>query len=93
MELLAKSFGARHRFSTAYVSSPNGKVESVCKQVLRVPRAICSEFNVEETDWTKSVSAVQSIINNSPSRRLGNRAPITVHTGMDPVNPLHLALS
>lgn len=50
IELLDKSFSARYRFSTAYVPWSNGTVESVCKQVLRVLRAIGSEFKIEETD-------------------------------------------
>lgn len=93
IELLAKSLGAKHHFSTAYVPWSNGTVESVCKQVLRVLRAFSAEFDVPEAEWSSAVPSIQSIINNSPSRRLGNRAPVTVHTGMDPGNPLHLALS
>lgn len=33
---------------------------------------------------------VKSVINNSPSRGLGNRAPIIVHTDMMAFNPMHL---
>ena len=93
MELLANSLGVKHHFSTPYVPWSNGTVESVCKQFLRVMRAFSAEFRIPESDWPTTVPAVQSIINNSPSRRLGNRAPITVHTGMEPGNPLNLALS
>ncbi len=54
-------------------------------------------FNMEtrtpEADWPTTVQAIQSIINNSPSRRLGGRAPITFHTGMPPGDPLTVALS
>lgn len=89
MELLAISLGANHRFSTAYVPSSNGTVEAVCKQVLRGLRAFSSEFGVPESLWTKTVLAIQSIINNS----LGNRAPLTVHTGMSSGNPLSVALT
>ena len=32
-------------------------------------------------------------VNNSPSRRLGGRAPITVHTGMPSGNPLTVVLT
>ena len=56
-------------------------------------RAFNTETRTLESDWPKSVDAIQSIINNSPSRRLNGRAPITVHTGMEPGNPLNLALS
>lgn len=93
MELLAKDLGVRHHFSTAYVPWSNGTVESVCKQTLRVMRAFSHECQIEEADWTKTVPAIQSIINNTPARRLGNRAPVTVHTGMDAGNPLDLALT
>jgi len=93
MKHLAASLGAKHRFSTAYAPWANGTVESVCKEVLRVMRAFNTEMKKAEVDWPTSVSAIQSIINNSPSRRLGNRAPITVHTGMESGNPLSLALS
>jgi len=92
MERLASSLGAKQRFSTAYVPWSNGTVESVCKQVLRVMRALSAELRIPETDWTKTVQSIQAIINNSPSRRLGNRAPITVHTGMESGNPLTVAL-
>lgn len=56
-------------------------------------RALSAEFKIPEVEWPTTVPAIQSIINNTPSRRLGNRAPITVHTGMKPGNPLALALS
>ena len=55
--------------------------------------AFNSETRTPEADWPKSVQAIQSIINNSPSRRLGGRSPITVHTGMPSGNPLTVALT
>ncbi len=93
MEILAKSLGAKHNFSTPYVPWSNGTVEAVCKQVIRVMCAFSAEFKIAEADWSTTVPAIQSIINNTPARRLGGRAPITVHTGMDSGNPLNLALS
>ena len=93
MEILATSLGAKNRFSTAYVPWSNGTVESVCKKVLRVMRALSAELRIPESDWPKAVPAIQSVINNSPSRRLDNRSPIEVHTGMSPGNPLSVALS
>ena len=68
MEILASTLGARHRFSTAYVPWSNGTVESFCKEVLRVLHALSTEMRVPETDWPSVVPALQSIINNSPSR-------------------------
>lgn len=93
MELLASSMVARHRFPTAYVSWSNGTFEAVFKDVLLIMHSVSTEFNVTEADWEKTVPAVQSIMKNSPSRRLGGRAPITVHTCMDFGNPLKVSLS
>ena len=93
IEILANSLGVKHNFSTPYVPWSNGTVESVCKQALRVMRAFSAEFKIPEANWPTTVPAIQSIINNTPARRLGNRAPITVHTGMKSGNPLNLALS
>lgn len=93
MELLASSHEAKHRFSTPYVPWSNGTIESVCREVLRVMHDFNAEARIPETEMPRSVPAIQSIINNSPSRRLGNRAPITVHTGMEAGNPLRFAFT
>lgn len=93
MQLLATTLGVRHRFSTVYAPWTNGTVEAVCKEVLRVLHAVSTELQVPETEWPSVVPAIQSIINNSPSRRLGGRCPIKVHTGMDSGNPLSVALT
>ena len=50
MSLLAKSIGAMYRFSTACVPWSNETIESVCKQVMRVLRALGAEFKVPETE-------------------------------------------
>ncbi len=93
MQTLASSLGVRHRFSTEYAPWSNGTVESVCNEVLRVIHAFNSETLTLEADWPEYVPATQSIINNAPSRRLGGRAPITVHTSMPSGNPLTVALT
>ncbi len=91
MQNLSNSLGVKHRFSTVYAPWSNGTVESVCKEVLRVMHAFNSETRTPEADWPTTVQAIQNIINNSPSRRLGRRAPITVYTGMPSGNPLPVA--
>lgn len=50
-------------------------------------------MKVPETEWPATVAAVPSLIKYSPSRRLGGRAPIIVHTGMDCGNPLSVDLT
>ncbi len=52
-----------------------------------------SETRTSEVDWPNSMQAIQSIIIDSPSRRLGGCAPITVHTGMIPGIRLTVALT
>ncbi len=84
METLASSLGVKHRFFTVYAPWSNGTVESVCKEGLRVMHAFNSETLAPEAYRPYSVPAIQSIINNSPSRRLRGRAPITAHTGILP---------
>lgn len=93
MEILASALGAKHNFSTPYVPWSNGTVEVVCKQVLRLMHEFSAEFQIPETEWPTTVPAIMSIINNAPSRRLGNKVPITVHTGIPAGNPLNPALS
>lgn len=87
-EIMANSMGAKHRLPTACVPWSNGTVEAVCKEVLRVMHVFSLEFDVSEADWTKMIPAIQSIVNNSLSRRLGGRASISVHTRMSPGNAL-----
>lgn len=56
-------------------------------------RLVPSIAHISRTEWPRAVPAIQAIINKSPSRRLGGRAPITVHSGMQPGNPLTVALT
>ena len=55
-------------------------------------RALRSDLKIPVSEWTKTVRYIQFIVNNSPSRSLGNRAPTIAHTGMDSGSPLNLAL-
>lgn len=82
LELLSTSFVGKHNCSSPYVQCSNGTIESCLKPVLRVMRAFSTEFCIPEAEWASTVPAIQSILNNSPSLRLANRAPITVQTVM-----------
>lgn len=53
--------------------------QSVCKKTLRWLGSFLSKCEISENEWTKSVKAIQSIIKDTPSRKLKNRAPINVH--------------
>ncbi len=93
LQKLSTSLGVKHPFSTMYAPWSNGTVESVRKEVLRVMHAANSKTRTPEADWPATVQVIQRIINNSPSRRIRGRAPITVLTRMASGNPLSVALS
>ena len=66
----------------------NGTVESMMSQILRVLRALLSEWRMQEQDWPTLVPIVQSILNHAPSFRLGGRAPIEAYMGLSAARPL-----
>ena len=66
----------------------NGTVESMMSQILRVLRALLSEWRMQEHDWPLLVPVVQGILNHAPSFRLGGRAPIEAYTGLPASRPL-----
>lgn len=79
---------ATHHFTLAYSPWSNGTVEQVNRQVLKACRAILSELKLPFKCWSEVVPIVQSIINNSPSKRLGGRTPKKAFTGLPDDNPL-----
>lgn len=50
MKPIAIALGVHHDFSAAYVPWLNGTVEAVFKEVLRIMRAVSSEFQILETE-------------------------------------------
>ena len=88
---LTGRLGIRHHFTTAYCPFANGLVERANKTVLQHLRAICSEARLTLDQWPDILPVVQGIINASPCRALDGLAPVTVHCGMPPGNPLHTA--
>lgn len=91
----------QHHFTTAYSPWANGTVERVCREVLRTCRALLSEWQLAERDWPAVTECVQSVMNQAPLRRLGQRqgapsgvyrSPLEVFTGHKPVRPLLRAL-
>ena len=86
--LINKQLRAHHHFTTPYCPQSNGTVEAVCKEVLRACRSLLSEFRMREDEWPEVVPLIQSILNHSKRPTLGDRAPITVFTGLPADNPL-----
>jgi Integrase core domain/Integrase zinc binding domain/Chromo (CHRromatin Organisation MOdifier) domain len=88
IQRLNRSLHAHHHFTTPYCPQSNGTVETVCKEVLRACRAPLSEFRMSSLDWPQILPVLQSILNHSVRSSLGDRAPITVFTGLPADNPL-----
>jgi hypothetical protein len=87
-----KELKAKDHFTTANCPWSNGIIESACKQVIRIFRAVLSELNMYADEWLEVVSLVQGVLNNSLSTRLNKRTPIQVFTGHAETTPLALML-
>ena len=90
-----------HHFTTAYSPWANGSVERVCREVIRACKAMTSEWRLAAEDWPAVTECVQSVLNHSPSKRLGLRddstpgvfrSPLEVFTGHLPKRPLLRAM-
>lgn len=98
---IMKETKAKHHFTTAYCPWSNGSVERVCQEVIRATKAVTHELLISPKHWPAVLECVQSILNQSPLRRLGLRdketpgvfrTPLEVFTTMKPNRPLLRAL-
>jgi hypothetical protein len=83
---------AKHHITTANCPWSNGTIESACKQVIRVFRAVLSELRMYADEWPEVINLVQSVLNNFLSTRLNKRTPMLVFTGNAETTPLALML-
>lgn len=88
IEKVKSALKAEHHFTTAYCPWANGTVEVVCRELLRATRAILSEFQYPSKSWPTVLPIVQSALNNSPSRRLNGKCPLTAFTGLPQSTPM-----
>ena len=98
---LTEEYRISHHFVTAYSPWSNGTVERVCREVLRACRSLLSEWKLGPQDWPCVLHTIQSILNQSPSKRLGlrdkanpnvYRTPLECFTGITPFRALQRAL-
>ena len=85
---LSEKLRGSHHFTLPYCPWSNGTVEVVCRELLRVLRALTSEFQIHLRMWPSVFPLVQSILNNTPLARLGGRCPLTAFTGLPADSPL-----
>jgi hypothetical protein len=88
VEGLRQTLRTRHHFTLAYAPRSNGTVEVVNREIMRVFRALSGDFRMQQVDWPELVKFVQFVLNNSPSPRLNDLAPITAFTGLSSASPL-----
>lgn len=79
-----------HHFTLPYCPWTNVKVEVVCKELMRLFRALNSGFQIPFDPWPSVLLLVQSVLNNTPSRRIGGRCTLTAFRGLSSDNPLHV---
>lgn len=78
----------RHHFTTAYCPLSNGTVKSLCKEVLRIARALVFEWKLSVGEWPAITFALQNIIIQSAVERLARnkdekvRCPMKVFIGL-----------
>lgn len=77
-----------HHFTLPYCSWTNGTVEVVCRELMRVLRALTSEFQIPFNFWPSVLPLVQSVLNSTHLARLGGRCPLTAFTGLPADTPL-----
>lgn len=99
MTMICRELRTKHHFTTAYSPWSNGTVERVCREILRVARALCSEWKLAPQDWPAVLEVIQSVLNMTPLKRLGTsqktgnyRSPLEVFTGQIAQRPLLRAL-
>lgn len=88
MTVLKERLRCAHHFTLPYCPWTNGTVEVVCRELLRIIRALLSEFQLPFKVWPTLIPMVQSVLNNTSIPRLGNIAPITAFMGMKASTPL-----
>jgi Integrase core domain/Chromo (CHRromatin Organisation MOdifier) domain len=94
MQSVARELRVKHRFTTAYAPWANGPlpVEVVRRSGLSALRKLCSEFSWAFTQWPTVLHIVQSLLNSTPSTKLGGRSPLTVFTMLPAENPVLICL-
>ena len=85
---LQRKLHSNHHFTLPYSAWTNGTVEVVSRELLRSLRALTSEFQLTFRFWPEVLPIVQSVLNSTPVRRLGDKCPLTVFTGLPQDSPL-----
>ena len=77
---LERLYGVRHRFTPTYTPHANGTVEVVNRHILKLIRALQSEFRLR--DLKALIPIIQGALNLNLSPSLGYLCPTEVFTGL-----------
>lgn len=71
-----------HHFKSAYTPWSNGTEQVVCREIAKTTRALLSEFQLPFKDWSKVVQLVRAALNSTPLKRLKDKCPLEVFSGL-----------
>jgi hypothetical protein len=92
IEDLAVRLGADHHVTVAYSPWANGTVERLNREVLKVFRALCSEYRLASTEWSYLTTTVQYSLNHAATASLASHTPSEVLLGSRGARPLSVFL-
>ena len=93
LQHLAKCFNIKHHFTLAYCPWSNGTIERVNRDIKSLLKILERESRGKASDWPYVLPAVMSVLNNTPSERLGGFAPKEVYMGLPKYNPFTMLYS
>jgi transposase InsO family protein len=88
MDELCRMYSVQHQFTCPHAHWSNGQVERTNKTILKLVRTLISENKMQLSEWAQLIPTLSMVINHTPSKVLGNLAPITVMTGRPHSHPL-----
>lgn len=90
VEMLTKRLGIRHSITAAYCSFSNGSVERVNRDIQALLLLCLNEVKLSNEYWPELIPAVMSVINSTPTERLGGLCARKVFLGFEGTNPLNI---
>lgn len=92
LEDLRERMKALHTFVPVYTPWINGAEERLNRDILQVMRVFLFEYQLGTKSCEYLLPLVQSNLNQTPVRSLGNKAPVELFTGLVTTTPLDTVL-
>ena len=85
---VCRRLGIRREVTAAYCSFSMGSVERINRDILMLVNLLLREHKLGNEYWPQALPAVMSIINSTPTVRLGGNCARTVFLGLPKTDPL-----